>query len=241
MNSSSESSPNTTIQMAQKDAPEKTPITVSSSQENVMSTGEKLGPRNLSTPLVSDVSKITEEHLTEEHLEISSDIKETLVGTEITDDDVSIYSTPKNLTHHGQHLATTPVGVAQQHCQSLKRELEMALSLDNTRRTQRSLSLGSFPLSVVGVDHSYVKEIHFENVSHTVGENPCQMLCNFYELHQLQDIDHLFSFGTAVHPNLFWNEQEIHHMMRLCKLKLKLCKLKLKLCKLKLKLLCRWL
>ena len=94
--------------MAQKDAPEKTPITVSSSQENVMSTGEKLGPRNLSTPLISHVSKITEEHL-----EISC---------------------------------------------------------------------------VVGVDHNNVKEIQFENVSHTEGENPCQMLCNLYELHQLQDI-----------------------------------------------------
>ena len=207
MQNNSESSPNTAIKTGKKDVPEETPIrcstTVSPSQENVMSTGEKLGPRNLSTPLVSAVSKITEEIS-----EIPSGVKETLVSTETTDDDITVYSTPKNLTQHGKHLATTPVGVAQQHCQSLKRELEMAMPLDNTRRTQRSLSLGSFPMSVVGVDHNYVKEIHFENVSHTDSENPCQMLCNFYDLHQFQDIDHVFSSRTVVHPDLFWKKQD---------------------------------
>ena len=113
----SESSPNTsTIVTGEKDVPT-TPIkscasvtvsdTLSPSQEKVISTGEKLGPRNLSTPVISSVvPKI----IIEDHSDIPSGIDNAADGV-----------TPRNpAIRIRKRMLSCPEPL------SLQREIEMA-------------------------------------------------------------------------------------------------------------------
>ena len=147
----SQSSPNaSTILLGKKDVSLETPIrsvvsetvsdTLSSSQDKVMSTGEKLGPRNLSTPVISSVIP---KKIIDDHSDIPSGI-----------DNAPDVVTPINpATKIRKRMLSCPEPL------SLQRELEMATP--DTSFLQQRTPIHILPKSVMVVDSKCVREIHF--------------------------------------------------------------------------------
>ena len=101
----------------------------------------------------------------------------------------STNSTPNRINKIQQvkHFATTtPLGAIRESSISLKRELELAMSLETGRCNQRVLHK-TFPKSVVNEDRS-----------RTDDEEQIQILSNYYELFQSGVLENLFSHGEPV-------------------------------------------